>query len=105
MSDWKVLYDKIVVRRHAPDSELAPGIAVADAHQKEKNRGVVIATGVGRMSVTGTVHPLQLQKGMEVVFSKFAGTELEDGNPEVIVLREDEILAYRWPPDEKESAA
>lgn len=102
MSDWNVLYDKIVVRRHAPDSELAPGVVAAEAHQKEKNRGTVIAVGAGRLAVTGSLNALTVQAGMEVIFSKFAGTELEDGNSEVIIMREDEILAFRWPEEEKE---
>ena len=106
MSDWQVLYDKLVVKRHAPDTMIAgTDMVVPDAAKQEKNRGTVIACGAGRIAITGSVNPLTIRAGMEVVFSKFAGTELEDGNPEVIVLREDEILAYRWPEKKTEEAA
>jgi chaperonin GroES len=94
--EWKVLYDKILVKRHSPD-EMIGATVVPEAAKQEKNTGVVLETGRGRPSVTGALAKLQIEKGMEVMFSKFGGVELEDGNPELVILREDEILAWRWP--------
>jgi chaperonin GroES len=96
MGNWQVLYDKILVRRHAPD-EMIGATVVPEAAKQEKNVGVVLETGRGRPSVTGNLARLQIERGMEVMFSKFGGVELQDGNPELVILREDEILAWRWP--------
>lgn len=103
--DWKPLYEKLIVRRDPPESEYAPGIKVADAHQKQQNIGTVIKAGEGRW-VDGILLPLTVQVGMRVLFSKFSGTELAGADPDLIVLREDEILAYAAPePVEAREAA
>lgn len=96
MLDWNPLYDKLIVRRDPPEKEYADGISVADAHQKQQNIGTVLKTGHGRW-VDGILLPLQIVPGMRVLFSKFAGSELSDSLPDLVVLREDEVLAYAAP--------
>jgi chaperonin GroES len=94
--DWNPIYDKLIVRRDPPEAETASGLAVPDAHQKQQHIGTVLKTGQGRW-VDGILLPLTVQPGMRVLFSKFAGTELAASEPDVIVIREDEILAYAMP--------
>jgi chaperonin GroES len=96
--DWNPLYDKLIVRRDPPEKEYAEGIAVADAHQKQQHIGTVLKSGHGRW-VDGLLLPLTVVPGMRVLFSKFAGSELSDDTPDIVVLREDEILAYAAPAD------
>lgn len=104
MLDWSPIYDKLIVRRDPPDKEYAAGIAVADTHQKQQHIGTVIKTGQGRW-VEGLLLPLTIQPGMRVLFSKFSGTELTDDDPDLIVLREDEILAWAMPVEVAAQAA
>ena len=89
---WEPLYDKIVVKRD-PAIEQIGSIAVADAYKRNQNTGTVLRTGNGRW-INGVLYPLTLEVGHRVIFSKFAGVELEDSGQDVIVLREDEVLAY-----------
>lgn len=103
--DWQPLYDKLIVRRDPAESETAGGLAVPDAHQKQQHIGTVVKAGEGRW-VDGILLPLIIAPGMRVLFSKFSGTELTADEPDLIVLREDEILA--WSPPEaadREAAA
>lgn len=93
--DWNPIYDKMIVRRDPPEKEVG-GLAVPDAHQQQQHIGTVLKAGQGRW-VDGILLPLTVQPGMRVLFSKFAGTELATSEPDVIVLREDEILAYALP--------
>jgi chaperonin GroES len=96
MLDWSPLYDKIIVRRDPPEKEYTPGISVAETHQKQQHIGTVLKVGHGRW-MDGILLPLTIVPGMRVLFSKFAGSELSDDVPDVVVLREDEILAYAVP--------
>lgn len=96
MLDWNPLYDKAIIRRDPPEKEYTEGIAVADAHQKQQHIGTVLKIGQGRW-VDGILLPLVLVPGMRVLFSKFAGSELSEQQPDLVVLREDEILAYASP--------
>jgi len=91
--DWTPIYDKLIVRRDPPEAETGGGLAVPDAHQKQQHIGTVLKTGQGRW-VDGLLLPLTIAPGMRVLFSKFAGTELSSSDPDLIVLREDEILAW-----------
>ncbi len=92
---WQCLYDKLIVRRAAAKEEFAPGIVAPEAHRKAQNTGTVVATGIGRL-VAGSVSPvpLTIRVGMVVLFSAFAGVPLEGEDPDLIILREDEILAF-----------
>lgn len=90
---WECLYDKLIVRRDPPKSEYADGLTVPDAHKQNQNLGTVLKTGSGRW-VDGILLPLTVQPGMRVIFSRLSGVELDGSEPDIILLREDEILAY-----------
>ena len=93
--DWLPLYDKILVRREKPREAYDPEgkIVVAETHQTAQNRGRVLQVGEGRRA-GGHILPLKVRVGMEVLFGKHSGTDLEDF-PDLVILREDELLAYR----------
>ena len=94
---WNTLYDKVIVKRHEAD-KMMKHLAVAEAHEKQKNTGEVVAVGSGRIipGVYGT-QPLAISVGHEVLFHEHSGVPLESDDDTLIILREDEILAYRWP--------
>ena len=92
---WVTLYDKIIVRRHEAD-KMVKGIAVAETHEKIKNTGTVVSVGSGRL-VAGCAepYPLLVKPGQEVLFHEHSGVPLDPDDDSVIILREDEVLAYR----------
>lgn len=95
--DWKPLYDKILVRREKPrDTYDAAGtLVVADQHKETQNRGEVLAVGEGRLSLaTGALIELKVKPGMQVLFGKHSGIDVE-GFKDLVILREDELLGYR----------
>ena len=94
---WQTLYDKMIVRRHDAD-KMVKGIAVAETHEKQKNTGMVVSIGSGRlMAGTYGTQALVISTGMEVLFHEHSGVPLDPDDDSLIILREDEILAYRWP--------
>ncbi len=96
MTDWNVLYDKLLVRRHPAPVEIA-GIEVPEAAREDQTSGTVVMVGAGRPTPGGDLVPLIVQPGMDVRFSRFAGVPLEGEDKDLLILREDEILAYRTP--------
>ena len=97
MTDWNTLYDKLIVRRHDADT-VVKGIEVAPAHERKKNTGTVEKVGNGRL-VPGMSYPIPLTVavGHEVLFHEHSGVNLDPDDESVIILREDEILAFRGP--------
>lgn len=95
MTTWHTLYDKLIVLRHDAD-KMVKGIVVAETHERVKNTGIVVEVGAGRILPGNTqLQELTIKVGQEVLFHEHSGVELEPGDDSLIILREDEILAYR----------
>ena len=97
-TNWNALYDKLIVRR-APAVTHIAGMEVPEAAREKQNVGTVVKTGAGRIvsGSFGSLQKLTVKEGDEVLFNKYAGHPLEGDDPDLVVLREDEILAYRRP--------
>lgn len=87
------LHDRIVVRRVAEESKTAGGLFIPDSAKEKPARGKVIAVGEGKRDSDGKRIALDVKKDDEVLFGKYAGSELKLDGEEHIVLREEEILA------------
>jgi len=89
----KPLGDRVVVK--VDDSpELSPGgIVLPDAAQEKPQRGVVVSVGEGKRLDDGKIVALDVKVGDRVIFSKYGGVEVRDGNEEFVILRQDDIYA------------
>ena len=87
------LHDRIVLKRVAEEEKTSGGLFIPDTAKEKPARGKVIAVGEGKRDDDGKRIPLDVKKGDEVLFGKYAGTELKLDDEEHIVLREDEVLA------------
>ena len=86
------LADRILVQRVEEESTTAGGIIIPDTAKEKPQEGKVIAVGSGRVTDDGKTQPLDVKRGDKVLFSKYAGTEVElDGN-EHLIIREDDVL-------------
>jgi co-chaperonin GroES (HSP10) len=93
---WNALYDKLIVRRAPAVTHLA-GMEIPEQAREKQNVGTIVKVGAGRIvnGSFGTLQKLLVEEGDEVLFSKHSGYPLEGDDPDLVVLREDEILAYR----------
>jgi len=88
------LHDRLVVRRAEEETKTAGGIVIPDSANKEKPaRGKVIAVGTGKALDNGTVRAIDLKVGDEILFGKYAGTEVKVDGEELVVMREDDVMA------------
>ncbi len=87
------LHDRIVLKRVQEEAKTAGGLFIPDSAKEKPARGVVIAVGEGKRDKDGKRLALDVKKGDEVLFGKYAGSELKLDGEEHIVLREEEILA------------
>jgi chaperonin GroES len=87
------LHDRIVVTRVPEEGKTAGGLFIPDSAKEKPARGKVIAVGEGKRDDHGKRIALDVKKGDEVLFGKYAGTELRVDGAEHIVLREEEVLA------------
>ncbi len=87
------LHDRVVVKRKEEERTSPGGIVIPDTAAEKPIRGEVTAVGNGKIMEDGTVRPLDVKVGDNVLFGKYSGTEVKVEGEELLVMREDDIMA------------
>jgi chaperonin GroES len=87
------LGDRVVVRPVEQEEVTASGIVLPDTAKEKPQRGEVIAVGPGRLTDDGSRLPMDVKDGEQVLFAKYAGTEVKVGDDEYLIISEKDILA------------
>jgi chaperonin GroES len=87
------LDDRVVVEPLEAEEKTAGGILLPDTARQKPQRGRVIATGPGKLLDNGSRAALAVAKGDEVLYGRYAGTDVEVDRKELKILRESDILA------------
>ena len=87
------LHDRVVIRRTEEERTSPGGIVIPDAAAEKPIKGEVIAVGNGKLLDNGEVRPLDLKTGDNVLIGKYSGTEVKVEGEEVVVMREDDVMA------------
>ena len=87
------LHDRVVLRRMEEERTSPGGIVIPDNATEKPSKGEVIAVGKGKVLDNGEVRPMDVKKGDTVLFGKYSGSEVKHDNEELVVLREDDIMA------------
>ena len=86
------LHDRVIVKRIEEKETVKGGIIIPDSAKEKPQEGEVIAVGAGKRE-KGEVIPLDVTPGDRVLFGKYSGTEIKLEGEELLILREEEILA------------
>ena len=94
MATIRPLHDRVILRR-ITDSETktAGGLFIPDTAKEKPQEGQVLAVGNGKILENGTKLPLDVKVGDKILFGKYSGTDIKIDGEEVLILREDEVLA------------
>jgi chaperonin GroES len=87
------LDDRVVVEPLEAEDKTAGGILLPDTAKQKPQRGRVLAVGPGKLRDSGERATLNVVKGDEVLFGKYAGNDIEVDGREIKILRETDILA------------
>ncbi|MDX1946183.1 MAG: co-chaperone GroES [Pirellulaceae bacterium] len=87
------LGDKVVVKRLQSEARTAGGIVLPDSAKEKPQQGRVLSVGDGPLLADGRRVPCTVREGDRVLFSTWAGTEIKVAGEEVLILKEDDILA------------
>ena len=87
------LHDRVIVKREEEERTTAGGIVIPDTAAEKPIRGKVVAVGKGKILENGDVRPLDLKKGDKVLFGKYSGTEVKVDGEDLLVMREEDIMA------------
>ena len=87
------LHDSLLVRRIEEKERARGGIIIPDTAKEKPMQGKVLAVGKGRVLENGKKLPLDVKVGDRILFGKYSGTEIKIDGEEVLIVREDEVLA------------
>lgn len=90
MSELKIkpLADRILIEANPAEEKTASGIIIPDTAKEKPQRGKVVAVGTGKKD-----EPLTVKVGDEVLYGKYAGTEITVDGKEYLIMREADVFA------------
>ena len=87
------LHDRVIVKRMEEERMSAGGIVIPDSATEKPVRGEVLAVGNGKILENGEKRALDIKVGDTILFGKYSGTEVKVDGEELLVMREEDIMA------------
>ncbi|MGB7181108.1 MAG: co-chaperone GroES [Burkholderiaceae bacterium] len=87
------LHDRVIIKRMDNETKTASGIVLPDSAAEKPDQGEVLAVGDGKILDDGKVRPLAVKVGDKVLFGKYSGQAVKVDGDEVMVMREEDIMA------------
>ena len=87
------LQDRVIIRRMEEEKTSPGGIVIPDSATEKPIKGEVVAVGNGLVLDNGEIRPLDLKVGDKGLFGKYSGTEVKLDGEELVVMKEDDVMA------------
>ena len=87
------LHDRILAKRLAEKDKTAGGLFIPDNAKEKPLEALVISVGTGKLLESGTIQPLSVKAGDQILIGKYSGSEVKLDGEDHIILREDDVLA------------
>ncbi|MBS0389206.1 MAG: co-chaperone GroES [Proteobacteria bacterium] len=87
------LHDRVIVKRLEEERTSPGGIVIPDTAAEKPVQGKVMAVGKGKILEDGTVRALDVKVGDKILFGKYSGTEVKVDGDELVVMREEDVMA------------
>ncbi|HSH67065.1 MAG TPA: co-chaperone GroES [Bacteroidia bacterium] len=82
------LADRVIVESAAAEEKTAGGIIIPDTAKEKPQKGKVLAVGTGKKD-----EPMTVKVGDNVLYGKYAGTEVQVDGKDYLIMRESDIFA------------
>ena len=87
------LHDRVLIKRTEEERTSPGGIVIPDNAAEKPVKGEVKAVGKGKILENGDVRPLDVKVGDQVLFGKYSGTEVKIDDEDLLVMREEDVMA------------
>jgi chaperonin GroES len=87
------LHDRVIVKRLESETKTAGGIVIPDSAAEKPVQGKIVAVGKGKILEDGSVRALDVKVGDKILFGKYSGTEVKVDGDELVVMREEDVMA------------
>lgn len=93
MANLRPLHDRVIVERLEEEKKSAGGIIIPDSASEKPVRGKIVAVGPGKKDDNGKNIALDVKVGDIVLFGKYSGSEVKVDGKDLLVMREDDVIA------------
>ena len=87
------LHDRVIIKRLDNETKTASGLVIPEIAAEKPDQGEILAVGTGKKDESGKVIPLDVKVGDRVLFGKYAGQTVKVDGDELLVMREEDIMA------------
>jgi len=87
------LHDRVIVKRLEEERTSPGGIVIPDSAAEKPIQGKIVAVGKGKILEDGKVRPLDIKVGDKILFGKYGGTEVKVDGEDLLVMREEDVMA------------
>ena len=84
----KPLADRVLIEAKEAETKTASGLYIPDSAKEKPQQGTVIAVGNGKKD-----EPMELSVGDEVLYGKYAGTEITVDGKKYLIMRQSDVVA------------
>ena len=92
MDKFRPLGNRILVERIPEETKTKGGIYIPEVNREKPQRGKVLAAGKGLVLEDGSLQPMELSAGDEILFGKYSGSDIKIDGKDLIIMREDDVL-------------
>ena len=89
----KPLYNNVLLKKVEAAKETKSGIIISQKEENEEYAVVSAVSGAKEVKINDHVYEMTLKKGDKVMYKKYSGTEIKDGDEEYILIKAEDILA------------
>ena len=90
---FEPLGDGVLIKPIEQEEVTASGLVLPDTAKEKPQEGKIVSVGPGRLSEDGKRVAMEVKKGDKVLFRKYSGTEVKEGEEEYLIVRESDIVA------------
>ena len=91
--NFKPMADRVLIEQDDTETKTASGFFIPDSSVEKANRGTVIAVGPGKSTKDGVIMPIPVAVDQKVMFAPGAGIKVKVAGREMLVLKEEELIA------------
>lgn len=92
MTNIRPLHDRVIVKRKDADTMSAGGLHLPEASKEKPQEGTIVAAGPGARKEDGTLIPMDVKVGDNILFGKYSGSEIKIDGETLLIMREVDIF-------------
>ncbi|MBO4918580.1 MAG: co-chaperone GroES [Erysipelotrichaceae bacterium] len=89
----KPLYNNVLLKKVEASRKTESGIIISQKEENEEYAIVAAVSDCKEVKINDHTYEMPLKKGNKVMYKKYSGTDIKDGEEEYVLIKAEDILA------------